>query len=94
MLNLPNMISAARLFLVPLFVSYYLDGKDTETYTGYKNAPSATGDVVVYYNKDNKAVAVFVIADSEKVEASSDKLTYIAVKGGAKNVTDDGDNQY
>ena len=74
--------------------TYYLDGKDTETYTGYKNAPSATGDVVVYYNKDNKAVAVFVIADSEKVEASSDKLTYIAVKGGAKNVTDDGDNQY
>ena len=74
--------------------TYYLDDKDTETYTGYKNAPSATGDVVVYYNKDNKAVAVFVIADSEKVEASSDKLTYIAVKGGAKNVTDDGDNQY
>ena len=29
MLNLPNLISAARLFLVPLFVSYYLDGKVT-----------------------------------------------------------------
>ena len=29
MLNLPNLISAARIFLVPLFVSYYLDGKVT-----------------------------------------------------------------
>ena len=74
--------------------TYYLDGKDTETYTGYKNAPTATGTVVAYV-KDNKAVAVFVIADSEDVDdaTSSDELTYIVVKADA-DITDDGDNQY
>ena len=74
--------------------TYYLDGKDTETYTGYKNAPTATGTVVAYV-KDSKAVAVFVIADSEDVDdaTSSDELTYIVVKADA-DITDDGDNQY
>ena len=28
-MNIPNLISAARIFLVPLFVSYYLNGKVT-----------------------------------------------------------------
>lgn len=28
-MNIPNLISAARILLVPLFVSYYLDGKVT-----------------------------------------------------------------
>ena len=74
--------------------TYYLDGKDTETYTGYKNAPTATGTVVAYV-KDSKAVAVFVIADSEDVDdaTSSDELTYVVVKADA-DITDDGDNQY
>lgn len=74
--------------------TYYLDGKDTETYTGYKNAPTATGTVVAYV-KDSKAVAVFVIADSKDVDDSSStsELTYIAVKVDA-DITDDGDNKY
>ena len=74
--------------------TYYLDGKDTETYTGYKNAPTATGTVVAYV-KDSKAVAVFVIADSEDVDdaTSSDELTYVVVKADAEK-TDDGDNKY
>ena len=72
--------------------TYFLDGKDTETYTGYKNAPTADGTVKVYV-KDNKAVAVFVIADSDAVQSSSDKLTYIAVKADA-DITNDGDNKY
>ena len=74
--------------------TYYLDGKDTETYTGYKNAPTATGTVVAYV-KDSKAVAVFVIADSEDVDdsTSSEDLTYVVVKADA-DITDDGDNQY
>ncbi len=28
-MNIPNLISAGRIFLVPVFVSYYLDGKVT-----------------------------------------------------------------
>ena len=74
--------------------TYYLDGKDTETYTGYKNAPTATGTVVAYV-KDSKAVAVFVIADSDDVDESSStsELTYVVVKADA-DITDDGDNQY
>ena len=68
-----------------------MDGEkidSVETYTGYKNAPTATGKVVAYV-KDNKAVAVFVIADSGAVESSSDKLTFIAVDAEAEVYNDE-----
>ena len=54
-----------------------------ETYTGYKNAPTADGQAIVY-KKDNKAVAVFVIANSADVKSTSDKLTFIAVDAKAE----------
>ena len=59
-----------------------------ETYTGYKNAPTATGTAKVYV-KDGKAVAVFVIADSDAVESSSDKLTFIAIDAEAEIYNDE-----
>ena len=68
-----------------------MDGEkidSVETYTGYKNAPTATGKVVAYV-KDNKAVAVFVIAASNAVESSSDKLTFIAVDAEAEVYNDE-----
>ena len=60
----------------------------TETYTGYKNAPTADGKAIVY-KKDSKAVAVFVIAKSADVQSTSDKLTFIAVDAKAEIYNDE-----
>ena len=59
-----------------------------ETYTGYKNAPTADGQAIVY-KKDNKAAAVFVIANSADVKSTSDKLTFIAVDAKAEIYNDE-----
>ena len=67
------------------------DGKkidSVETYIGYKNAPTADGTAQVYV-KDKKAAAVFVIADSDDVQSTSDKLTFIAIDAEAELYNDE-----